>query len=293
MKYLRLSKAPKVAIVYRSNTPNVFYWIKKIRSLLPKGARVTLGPHQIPLKGFPVVTFSEFFRCDLIIALGGDGTYLRAHRLLHGHSVPILGIHLGTLGFLTPNRTQDLPDLFKKLLAGKLVLLPRTRIRVQVHRNKNKLLSELALNDVVLERGELSQLIHLKVSANDDWLFDAKADGIIVSTPVGSTAYNLAVGGPLLHPEAPVLSLSLIAPHSLTTRPIVVPDTMPIRLEMAERKNMGICGRLVIDGQVRIPIEPQDIIEVFRDKTLHYFVRDPQTHEFQLLRQKLHFGERD
>jgi len=294
MKLLKLPKSgAQISLVYRKNTPEAKKWATKIIQWCAQhNVRVGTAPEQDELKGAPLQTEDEFLRSHLIISLGGDGTYLRANHLLKGASTPILGIHLGTLGFLTPARAYDTLKMLEKAFLGKLALIPRSMIEVRYKKNKKTLFKALALNDVVIERGQQSQLIHLSLHCGPNWVTHAKADGIVVSTPMGSTAYNLAVGGPILHPEAHVFSVSLIAPHSLTARPLVLPDQIPIKLAVVKNGSYDVCGRLVLDGRIVTTVEAEDEVVLAKAKNPHWLVRDLDVHEFQILRDKLNFGER-
>lgn len=283
----------RVAIVYRSRTPAAVSLAKELtRYLKRQSAFVYTAPEQDELSFAPMASSQELKKCHLILALGGDGTYLRAQRLLNGAQVPILGIHLGSLGFLTTTKSFDALSVLKKAFAGQLDLLPRSTMSVTFFRKNKQLFKTLCLNDVVVERGEQSQLIHLSLSCGKDWITHAKADGIVVSTPLGSTAYNLAVGGPLLHPESATFAVSLIAPHALTVRPLVLPDRSKISISIAENGLSSICGRLVVDGRILTSVECQDHVVITRSTRAHWLVRDPQLSDFALLREKLKFGER-
>jgi NAD+ kinase len=294
MKYLKLKKpGAQIALVYRKNTPDAKKWAHKIIQWGRKNhVRVGIAPEQNPLSGAMLLSEKDFLKSQLIVSLGGDGTYLRANRLLKGTSIPILGVHLGTLGFLTPTVAKDTLKMIDKAFSGKLALIPRSMIQIDYRRKGRILFKSLSLNDVVVERGQKSQLIHLSLHCGQDWVTHAKADGIVVSSPMGSTAYNLAVGGPILHPDAKVFSVSLIAPHSLTARPLVLPDSFPIRLAIVKNGTYDICGRLVVDGRIITNVEAEDEVLLSRAKTTHWLVRDPEVHDFQILREKLNFGER-
>jgi len=294
MKYLELPKSgARIALVYRKNTPAAKKWATKIINWCrAQNVKIGIGPEQEVLPGTLLLSEAEFLKSNLIVSLGGDGTYLRANRLLKGASIPILGVHLGTLGFLTPTIAQDTLKMIKKAFLGKLALIPRSMIQVDYQRRGKSLFKSLTLNDVVFERGQQSQLIHLSLHCGKDWVTHAKADGIVVSSPMGSTAYNLAVGGPILHPEAKVFSISLIAPHSLTARPLVLPDNLPIRLAIVKNGTYEVCGRLVLDGRIEIAVEAEDEVILSKATTPHWLVRDPEVHEFKILRDKLNFGER-
>lgn len=294
MKRLMLPKTKaQIALVYRKNTPKATRSARQIIQWCQnKGIYVGTAPEQDQLSGAPLLTQAQFLKSHLIVSLGGDGTYLRANFLLKGASIPILGIHLGTLGFLTPTRASETIQTLEQAFKGELALIPRSMIQVQYLRKNRSLFKALALNDVVVERGQQSQLIYLSIHCGSQWVTHAKADGVVVSSPMGSTAYNLAVGGPLLHPEARVISLSLIAPHSLTVRPLVLPDSLPISLSIVKNGNHEVCGRLVLDGRIVTNVEAEDKVMISRARSPHWLVRTPDIHEFKVLREKLNFGER-
>lgn len=293
MKYLKLPPKAQVAIVYRSNTPKAKHLaLKLIRQLAQKKAHVVTAPEQEPLVGAPLCDTKTFQKSHLVLALGGDGTYLRANRLLKGASVPILGVHLGALGFLTPTRASEASKMLELAFKGDLALIPRSMIRVEFKHKGKSLFNTLSLNDVVVERGEQSQLIHLSVHCGNTWVTNAKADGVVIASPLGSTAYNLAVGGPLLHPESKAFALSLIAPHALTARPLVLPDSSKIHVSIVKNGLTQVCGRLVVDGRIMSPVQGADEVILTRSSKPHWLVRLPEINEFQILRDKLKFGER-
>lgn len=234
----------------------------------------------------------------LLIVLGGDGTYLRAVRLLDGLEIPILGVNLGSLGFLTPTRAEEVFAAVDATLKDQMQLTPRAMLEVELVREKKKALHFRALNDVVIERGRLSQLINLSIHCDSEFVSDVKADGLIVASPTGSTAYNLAAGGPILHPSVSAMVVTPIAPHNLTSRPLIFPDNEVLVFRMLNqplplrpRKTVSM-AQLVIDGQLVGEVSPTDEIRVKRSARDHWMVRDSQKDFFLLLREKLKFGDR-
>ena len=165
---------------------------------------------------------------DLVIVLGGDGTYLEAVRLLNGCQTPILGVNLGSLGFLTQTRSEDLYSVVHMALQNKMEMRPRTMLQIKVKRSGRIRKNLCALNDVVIERGPTTQLIGMSLYSDRQLACHIKADGVVTASPTGSTAYNLAAGGPILHPFVAAFVVTPIAPHSLTSRPLLFPDNQKL-----------------------------------------------------------------
>jgi NAD+ kinase len=222
--------------------------------------------------------------------MGGDGTYLRAVRLLAGQQIPILGIHMGSLGFLTGFKSEDAFKVIEQTLQNKMYFEKRSMIQAQVFKNGKLFKSFLALNDVVLERGSFSHLIYASILSQNKLVGDVKADGFIISTATGSTAYNLAAGGPILHPDVKAMVLTPIAPHSLTLRPLIFPDDSELKLKILGATQKA---RLVVDGQHQMEINSENEIIIQRSAFDHWVVRSAQHNDFQVLREKLKFGERN
>jgi NAD+ kinase len=223
---------------------------------------------------------------DLVVVLGGDGTYLEAVRMLNGERVPVLGFNMGGLGFLTVNRSTEMVPMLEAAVAGKLELRKRAVIRIET-RSKNKLKGTfIALNDLVIERGARSRLISITMTIDKLPIQAVKADGLIVATPTGSTAYNLAAGGPILHPEVEALVVTPACPHSLTSRPFIFPDRAGIQFTTEESATM------TVDGVKVAALGRHDEIRVRRDSHDHLFLRRPGYNYFNLLKEKLKFGER-
>lgn len=278
----------RVAIVYRRGSNNAATLARELAHwLADRKVQVFSHPDQkIMPKVKPV---KEPGGLDLVVVLGGDGTYLQAVRMLDGERVPVLGINMGSLGFLTVTRSQDLFPIVEMALQGKLEIKRRSMIRVQV-RSEGKTSHEFtALNDLVIERGPLSHLIHISITVDKLPITSVKADGLIIATPTGSTAYNLAAGGPILHPEVDALVVTPICPHSLTSRPFLFPDQRKIQFALL---GVGVRAVLTVDGIKKATIGPNDEVWVTRDSSDHLFLRKVGHNYFSLLKEKLKFGER-
>lgn len=290
-KKLLLQDNKSIALVYRLQTEEAVAMAKKITKWLKeKGYDVYTAPQQTLIAGTKAIkTKAVLNKIGLVIALGGDGTYLRAVRILEGRQIPIVGINMGSLGFLTGNRAEDAFKVLEETLDNKMDLRPRSMIHVFVRR-KGKIRAEYhALNDVVIERGQGSHLISTAIYSEKFLVSEVKADGFIIASPTGSTAYNLAAGGPILHPEAKVFVVTPVAPHSLTSRPLILPDDLQMSFKMDSRTSKA---QLIVDGQNETEITSDDEVVITRSQYDHWVVRAPKHNYFRLLREKLKFGDR-
>ena len=230
--------------------------------------------------------------CDLIVVLGGDGTLIgMAARIAQsGADVPILGVNFGSLGFLTEITLPELYPSLESVLSGTAEIDERMMLRSRTLRGGAVHADRLALNDVVITKGALSRIIDLAVAIGDLHVMRVRADGLIVASPTGSTAYNLAAGGPILHPEVDALLLTPIAPHTLTNRPVVIPASSEVRVRPEMNSNEEVF--ITIDGQSGHALQSGDEICITRaDRPLRLVRASTRTY-FDVLRQKLKWGER-
>jgi NAD+ kinase len=230
-------------------------------------------------------------KADLIIVLGGDGTYLSIARLMRTRSVPVLGVNMGTLGFLTEIKRSELIDLLNDFILEKPALISeRSLLEVTVVRKGKRIFQGPVVNDAVISKGAIARIIGMEISINGTEANLVRADGIIVSTPTGSTAYALAAGGPILEPSVPALILAPICPHSLTQRPLVVGDDSTIQIRLSHRPGHVL---LTLDGQDAVDLHEGDLVTVkkFGRHTLQ-LICSPTRDYFHLLREKLNFGHR-
>lgn len=224
---------------------------------------------------------------DCLVVLGGDGTFLSAVRWLGDNQVPILGIKFGELGFLAEAAEEQLFAVVESILSGRFAIWPRMRLEVTVWRRHERIAHETVLNDVVINKGALARLAHIKVFVNDRTLTDYRADGLIVATPTGSTAYSLAAGGPIMHPHVPGILITPICPFTLTNRPLIVPDSARIKIQLAE-KSTDIM--LTSDGQVGLPIDQEHTIIVRQANSPVQLIALPGRSFFDVLRAKLQWS---
>jgi NAD+ kinase len=228
-------------------------------------------------------------KCDLGLALGGDGTMLRAGRQFGFAGTPLLGINLGFLGFLTVHPVERAAAVLEKYFAGQLVMENRRALHVCVRRGGEgpTPFDEFdAMNDAVVTKGAMSRILGLEVCIGSAPAAKLRADGLIVATPTGSTAYALSAGGPIVHPALEAWTLAPICPHSLNMRPIVVPMCMTVRATLVHAEE----ANLTIDGQVVCPIVPGDVIEMRDAGKRATLLLDPDVPFFALLREKMHWN---
>jgi NAD+ kinase len=226
---------------------------------------------------------------DLLVVLGGDGTLLAAARLLADREIPILAVNLGSLGFLTSVTLDELYPLLEGTLAGKHSISERMVLQAQLMRNGALVEGARALNDAVVNQAALARLMDFDVHVDGSHVGRYRADGIIVATPTGSTAYSLAAGGPIVFPDMQAFVITPICPHMLTNRPLVIPDTS--RIEIVPEQH-GEPVHLTLDGQVGFQLQPRDRVAIERAKTRVQLVRAAGKSYFGVLRSKLGWGER-
>jgi NAD+ kinase len=228
-------------------------------------------------------------KVDLIMVLGGDGTLLSVARATGTRHVPILGVNLGTLGFLTEINIDEMIPVLEKLVAGDFEIESRMRLEVVASRGGKEIGRYLALNDAVLSKTAISRMIDLRTFADGVMVTTYHADGLIVSTPTGSTAYSLSAGGPLLLPGLEAIVLTPICPHSLTHRPVVLPQRCEVEVEL--RSSAGAVA-LTVDGQEGIELADGDRVSVRRSEHPAAIVASPYRSRYEILHAKLRWGER-
>lgn len=226
---------------------------------------------------------------EMVIVLGGDGTLLSVARLVGKYRIPILGVNLGGLGFLTEITLKELDKVIERVLEGDFVVDERVALQAAVLRRGEKMADFTVLNDAVINKGALARIIDLETSIDGEYLTTFKSDGLILSTPTGSTAYNLSAGGPIIYPSLHCIIITPICPHTLTNRPIVIPDDVTIRVVLKTTQQEVL---LTLDGQQGFMLEYEDIVEVKKSETSILLIKSPYRHYFELLREKLKWGGR-
>jgi len=226
---------------------------------------------------------------DLIIVIGGDGTFLSVVRSMGARQVPVLGVNAGSLGFLTDTSLPDLYKALERVLAGDHTIESRMLLDVELERNGKVVARQTVLNDVVITKGAIARMIEVGVELNEQLVASIRADGVIVSTPTGSTAYSLAAGGPILYPGIGSMILTPICPHTLTYRPVVVSDSSTVDITL--RSSSGEVYA-TFDGQVSIPMLQEDRVRARKSRSRLKLVSLPGHNYFQVLRHKLRWAER-
>ena len=222
-----------------------------------------------------------------VFVLGGDGTFLSAVRWIGDLDIPVLGVKFGEIGFLAETAAKDLISAAENILNNEYTIKRRMRLEVQVRRQGKKIISETVLNDIVINRGALARLASIATYINDHYLTTFKADGLIIATPTGSTAYSLAAGGPVIHPEVPGIIISPICAFTLTNRPLIVPDSIEIKLKL-EKGASDIM--LTFDGQEGLDITDKDTIIVRKGPHPLSMITLPGRHYFNVLKAKLRWS---
>lgn len=282
-----------IGVAVKPNKPEAERLLRELTAWLrQRGLEVLLDPEvaaACPGCG-PGLSRGELAaRADLVIVLGGDGTILSIARLAESREVPILGVNLGSLGFLSE---VTLPELFPTLelvLKDEFAVSRRLTLIAQVRRGSQLVGTYTALNDVVITKSAPSRIVELEALVNGEYVTTYRADGLIVATPTGSTAYCLSAGGPILYPTLPAMVVIPICPHTLTNRPLVLPDSA--RIEVIQR-SAGEDVHLTVDGQVDVGLQHRDAVVVERSARSVLLVKSPKLNYFELIRTKLRWGER-
>jgi len=227
--------------------------------------------------------------CDFLIVIGGDGTLLSAARVVGTSGKPILGVNMGSLGFMTAITLDELYPALERTFRYDFDYEERMMLVAHVHRLGERVANYTVLNDVVINKGALAKIIDIKVTVGEMYLSTFKADGLIICTPTGSTGYSLAAQGPIIYPTMNTILITPICPHTLTFRPLVVPDGLVVRSELLSKETDVF---LTLDGQVGFGLRQGDVIEVKKADAPLRFFRSPFRDYFTVLRTKLKWGER-
>ncbi|HKN24192.1 MAG TPA: NAD(+)/NADH kinase [Candidatus Acidoferrum sp.] len=265
--------------------PNLLNWLKE-RGVTTLIDSETAGPvNQIEIGKTRHQIAQE---ADLLLVLGGDGTLLAAAREAAPHGIPILPINLGGLGFLTSFTLEELYPALEEALAGCAPISERVMLLAERTHNGNTLTQQRVLNEAVVHKGTLARMIELELYIDGGFVCRYRADGLIVATPTGSTAYSMSAGGPIVHPAVESILITPICPHTLSDRPIVVPDVSTVELRMAENSDSVF---LTLDGQTGVPLQAADRVRITRAVERLKLIHPQNKTYFEILRNKLKWGE--
>ena len=227
-------------------------------------------------------------RADMVLVLGGDGTMLNAARLVEEQGVPILGVNMGGLGFLTEVTLDQLFPTLERVFAGEFTLEDRLMLRAEIHRHGEHVAQATVLNDVVVSKGTLARMIEVQIAIDGRFVTSLRGDGVILSTPTGSTAYSLSAGGPIMAPSVQALILTPICPHTLTHRPLLIPSNAMLEVTLTSKDEGAMT---TFDGQVGVAITQGDTVAVGASKHATRLIRFSDRTYYDVLRRKLKWGD--
>jgi len=291
-----MSSINRIGIVLKPHQHDALKTICDLTQWLSdRGIEVVGGPeiererveHQTgcPVKEVPTEKLAAVV--DLILVLGGDGTMIATARMIEDLEVPVLGINYGGLGYLTEFRIEELYSALESILEGNYRLDKRVMLRTLHQRGDEVVNSNRVLNDVVINKSALARIIEIDAYLNDQFVNSFRADGLIVSTPTGSTAYNLSAGGPVMFPSMNAILITPICPFTLSNRPIVVPDDAVIELRLkTDQEEVA----LTLDGQVGFPLKIGDRVVIQKSETTFNLIQPSNRNYFDVLRDKLRWG---
>ena len=284
-----MSSFNKIGIVgWKDKSPDLALALEKIAEWAASHPQVSFcvldNLKELVKKPIKVVKESQLCKTDLLLAIGGDGTVLSAAHIALGHAIPILGVNAGHVGFLAETRVDGLSQTLDSLLAGDFSTRNRMMIDAVVYRGKKKICSQTVLNEVHIRAHAPERMVNVSVEYNGTCLTDYWADSLLVSTPTGSTAYNLAAGGPIIHPSTPAVVITPVAPGSLSVRPLVV-SLSSKKLQM--KSAVGRSLDLVFDGRSTVVLKPGDVVSLAESKSVTTFIRLKHTGFVGALREKL------
>jgi len=282
----------RMGIIIKPNKPEAISLARKLIDWLSqRNIQVYVDEAMAPAVNHPLsCPRSEISRwIDSLIVLGGDGTLLSAVRAMEGENIPILGVNLGGLGFLTEITLEELYPVLERILEGKMQVEKRMKLSAIVLRGGERFGEYSVLNDVVISKSVLARIINVRSNIDGAYVTTYRGDGVILATPTGSTAYSLAAGGPIVHPSMDSILITPICPHALTNRPLLIPDRATVELTL-ESEESDV--QLTLDGQVGCALHPFDRVVVTKARDYVFFIKSPFKDYFQVLRTKFKWGER-
>jgi NAD+ kinase len=279
-----------IGIITKPFLPDTPRILKQVQQWVHKQGKTAIIDNE-SMNGPPSNTSPTRIRieaeADLLIVLGGDGTMLSGARLVERRSIPILGVNMGGLGFLTETTFEDLPQALVKIAEGEFHLDTRLMLHVELHRAGKVIETYSALNDAVISKGHLARMIATKLWVDQAFMTNLRGDGLIVATPTGSTAYSLSAGGPILDPRLEVLLINPICPHTLSHRPYLASSQVPVTIELTSPEG----AMATIDGQIGTEMMKGDLVKIHASPHRTQLIRFPDRNYFEVLRSKLKWGD--
>ena len=285
---------PRTVSEYNNLLPNLFSWLKR-RKINAQFLISDQGRIERIFKGKKIssINFIEghkvFKESDFIISLGGDGTLIGISKFATTIKTPIFGVNLGRLGFITEFRKNNFYDYLELFLKDQLQESKTYLYSATLYKNDKQVERQFFINDVVFTKLLISRMFTVQVESNEGQVFNLSGDGIIVSSPIGSTAYSLAAGGPIVHPQVRAMILTPICPHGLTNRPLVLPDSQTIKILSKEKESIQV----TLDGQRSYSVSDRDYVIVKREKRFMSLIKNPDKNYFDTLREKFFHGRRE
>jgi NAD+ kinase len=291
-----MSSITRIGIVLKPHQPEALTTLcELVKWLADRGIKLVGGPeiererieHQTGCAVDEVSTQKLPTDVDLMLVLGGDGTMIATARMIGDHEVPVLGVNYGGLGYLAEFRIEELYSALESILSGNYRLDKRVMLAVEMLRDEASITTNRVLNDVVINKSALARIIEIETFFNGQFVNSFRADGLIVSTPTGSTAYNLSAGGPVIFPSMNAVVVTPICPFTLSNRPIVVPDDAEIELILkTDQEEVA----LTLDGQVGFPLKVEDRVKIRKSRTTFNLIQPSNRNYFDVLRDKLRWG---
>ena len=290
------SSIKRIGVIVKPHQPDALETLCRLTSWLSEHGITLVGPTEVERETIEqrtgctidVVHESELARqVDLILVLGGDGTMIATSRMIGDVRVPVIGVNYGGLGYLAEFPLEELFPALESILAGQYQVQQRLMLTVELWRGEELVTRNRVLNDVVVNKSALARIIEIEAYLNEQFVNLFRADGLIVATPTGSTAYNLSAGGPIIYPSMNAVVITPICPFTLSNRPIVVPDESMIEVRLVTEKEEVA---LTLDGQVGVPLKAGDRAVIRKSKTAFNLVQPPNRNYFEVLRNKLKWG---
>lgn len=290
------SSIKRIGVIVKPHQPDALETLCRLTSWLSEHGITLVGPTEVERETIEhrtgctidVVLESELAeQVDLMLVLGGDGTMIATSRMIGDVQVPVIGVNYGGLGYLAEFPLEELFPALESILAGQYQVQQRLMLTVELWRGKELVTRNRVLNDVVVNKSALARIIEIEAYLNEQFVNLFRADGLIVATPTGSTAYNLSAGGPIIYPSMNAVVITPICPFTLSNRPIVVPDDSMIEVRLVTEKEEVA---LTLDGQVGVPLQAGDRAVIRKSKTAFNLVQPPNRNYFEVLRNKLKWG---